>query len=75
MTEQQFTDEFEAPEADAAEQSLPVDEGAEEVEEAEGAEEGQRRPAHPKPELPLEADPADAAEQAVAVPVDEDEYR
>ena len=26
-------------------------------------------------ELPFEADPADAVEQAVAVPVDEDEYR
>jgi hypothetical protein len=69
MTEQQFTDEFEAPEADAAEQSLPVDEGVDE-ETAPG-----RAPARPAPEIPLEADPADAAEQAVSVPVDEDEYR
>ncbi|HZU57225.1 MAG TPA: hypothetical protein VFA06_15240 [Actinocrinis sp.] len=68
MTEQQFTDEYEAPEADAAEQSLPVVEDAEEM--------GQERaPAHPEPEVPMEADPADAAEQAVPVPVDEDEYR
>jgi hypothetical protein len=68
MTEQQFTDEYEAPEADAAEQSLPVDEGAEEMDQ-------ERATAHPEPEVPLEADPADAAEQAVSVPVDEDEYR
>lgn len=68
MTEQQFTDEFEAPEADAAEQSLPVDEGMEDA--AQG-----RSTAHPEPEVPMEADPADAAEQAVPVPVDEDEYR
>lgn len=68
MTEQQFTDEFEAPEADAAEQSLPVDEVVED---------GQRglSTAHPEPEVPMEADPADAAEQAAPVPVDEDEYR
>ncbi len=36
----------------------------------------QSLPVEPEPEeLPWEADPADAAEQAVAVPVDEDEYR
>jgi hypothetical protein len=69
MTEQQFTDEFEAPEADAAEQSLPVDEGVEDNATQ------RRTSAHPEPEVPLEADPADAAEQAVSVPMDEDEYR
>ena len=68
MTEQQFTDEYEAPEADAAEQSLPVDEDGDETERA-------RTVARPEPEAPMEADPADAAEQAVPVPVDEDEYR
>ena len=68
MTEQQFTDEYEAPEADAAEQSLPVDDDAQDA----GLERGA---AYPEPEVPMEADPADAAEQAVSVPVDEDEYR
>ena len=68
MTEQQFTDEYEAPEADAAEQSLPVGGGADEME-------LERETARPEPEVPLEADAADAAEQAVSVPVDEDEYR
>jgi hypothetical protein len=63
MTEQQFTDEHEASGADIAEQSLPVDE--------DGGEEEPRADS----EAPLEADPADAAEQAAAVPVDEDEYR
>ena len=65
MTEQQFTDEYEAPEADAAEQSLSVDDEARDT----------RLAARPEPEVPLEVDPADAAEQAVSVPVDEDEYR
>jgi hypothetical protein len=73
MTEQQFTDAYEAPEADAAEQSLPV------VDEDENEQRGARvtgqAPGEPELELPVEADPADAAEQAVAVPVDEDEYR
>ena len=64
MAELQFPDEYEAPEADAAEQSLPV------VEEDEVA---QDEPSEPEP--PFEADPADAAEQAVPVPLDEDEYR
>jgi hypothetical protein len=67
MTEQ-FTDEYEAPEADAAEQSLPVDENPEDAQH-------ELVTAPREPELPMEADPADAAEQAVAVPVDEDEYR
>jgi len=71
MTEQQFTDDYEATEADAAEQSLPVGE-----EDDLGAErEDGLRDGLDEPELPLEADPADAAEQAVSVPVDEDEYR
>ena len=65
MTEQKFTDEYGAPEPDAAEQSLPVDEDARD----------ERLAARPEPEVPLEVDPADAAEQAVSVPVDEDEYR
>ena len=65
MTEQQFTDEYEAPEADAAEQSLPVDDETPDA----------RLAPRPEPEVPMEADPADAAEQAVSVPVDEDEYR
>ena len=69
MAEPQFTDEYAAPEADAVEQSLPADPEAEEGEEA-------RRDELPElTELPLEADPADAVEQAVVVPVDEDEYR
>jgi len=66
MTEQQFTDEYAATEADAAEQSLPVD-GAPDEDEAPGA--------RATAQTPREADPADAAEQAVPVPVDEDEYR
>jgi hypothetical protein len=49
------------PDADAAEQQQPV------VPDEPGSE----LPA----ELPLEADPADAAEQAVAVPLDDDEGR
>jgi hypothetical protein len=70
MTEQQFNDDYEATDADAAEQSLPVDQQEEDPEEVTGA------PAEPEAaEAPLEADPADAAEQAVAVPMDEDEYR
>lgn len=69
MAEQQFTDEHEATEADAAEQSLPVDEDGQDEEAA------ARELGEPEPELPWEADPADAAEQAVSVPVDEDEYR
>jgi predicted negative regulator of RcsB-dependent stress response len=68
MTEQQFTDEYEAPEADAAEQSLPVDESAQDAGLAGAA-------ALRESEVPMEVDPADAAEQAVSVPVDEDEYR
>ncbi len=68
MTEQQFTDEFEATEADAAEQSLPVDEAVD-------AQDREQEAARPEPELPMEADAADAAEQAVPVPVDEEEYR
>jgi hypothetical protein len=71
MTEQQFTDEYEAPEADAAEQSLPVDD--EQLDEENEA--GVEPSLEPEIELPLEADPADAVEQAVPVPVDEDEYR
>ena len=66
MAELQFPDEYEALEADAAEQLLPA--GEDEV-----AAGGERPEA--EAELPLEADPADAAEQAVSVPVDEDEYR
>jgi hypothetical protein len=69
MAEPQFTDEYEAPEADAVEQSLPADPEAEEGEETGRDELPQLA------ELPLEADPADAVEQAVVVPVDEDEYR
>jgi hypothetical protein len=64
MTEQQFTDEYEAAEADAAEQSLPVVRSEEE-----------RQSADERAPLPLEVDAADAAEQAAVVPVDEDEYR
>ena len=66
MTEQQFTDEYEAPEADAAEQSLPVDDEARDAGLASqsgaggaaGGRSGGRRWARPFP-----------------VPVDEDEYR
>lgn len=65
MAAQELPEELEAPEADAAEQALSLDERDAE---AAGA------PAEPAP-MPWEADPADAAEQAVAVPVDEDEYR
>jgi hypothetical protein len=67
MADEQFTDEYEAPEADAAEQSLPVDERGREPEADEDVPD--------EPRTPWEADPADAADQAVAVPVDEDEYR
>jgi hypothetical protein len=74
MTEQQFTDEYAATEADAAEQSLPVG-GAPDEDEAPGARATAQAPGKADLELPLEADPADAAEQAVPVPVDEDEYR
>ena len=64
---EQFTAEYEAAQADVAEQSLPVEPDADEEAERDGL---------PEPaDLPLEADPADAVEQAVAVPVDEDEYR
>ena len=66
MADQEFSDEFEAPEADAAEQAQPLDDG-----DAEAAAEASAEPAR----IPWEADPADAAEQAVPVPVDEDEYR
>ena len=62
MGELEYPEEHEAPEADAAEQSLPVN--GEEADEPEA-------PA----ELPWEADPADAAEQAVPVPLDEEDYR
>jgi hypothetical protein len=65
MAEQQFPEQYEAAEADAAEQSLPAD--------PEGEENGAQA-AEPE-ELPWEADPADVAEQAVSVPADEDEYR
>jgi hypothetical protein len=69
MAEQHYTDQYEAPEADAAEQLLPAHPGADEDEEAQPDELPELA------ELPLEADPADAVEQAVVVPVDEDEYR
>jgi hypothetical protein len=69
MAEPQFTDEYEAPEADAVEQLLPADP------EAEVDGDPQRDELPELTELPLEADPADAVEQAVVVPVDEDEYR
>jgi hypothetical protein len=64
MAEQQFTDEHEASGADIAEQSLPVD-----------GDGGETEALLAGSEVPLEVDPADAAEQAAAVPVDEDEYR
>ena len=67
MAEQQLSDEYEAPEPDAAEQLLLVEERDREQEAVEGA--------SAEPELPLEVNPADAAEQAVPVPVDDDEYR
>jgi len=73
MTER-FTDEYGAPEADAAEQSLPVDDAQDEDHER-GAQATAQAPGESELELPWEADPADAAEQAVPVPVDEDEYR
>ena len=53
----------EAPEADLAEQSAELVD-----------EESSAAPGGIAEDL-FEADPADAAEQAVAVPVDEDEYR
>ena len=71
MAEQQFTDEYEAAEADVAEQSLPVAE----LDEDESEEAATEAPGEPELELPWEADPADVVEQAVPVPVDEDEYR
>jgi hypothetical protein len=86
MTEAQFTTgdsvHTEGDEAEAAElfqetrpreapNEGPVDEAGE-AEEATGAR-GAVDPADV--ELPPEADPADAVEQAVPVPVDEDEYR
>ena len=66
MADQEFSDELEAPEADAAEQAQPLDDR--------DAAAAAEQPAGPGP-VPWEADPADAAEQAVPVPVDEDEYR
>ena len=65
MAQQDFPEEREAPEADAAEQAQAL------------GEDGESSPLDPvfgEP-LPLEVDPADAVEQAVPVPVDEDEYR
>ena len=73
MAEQQFTDEYEAAEADAAEQSLPVEEL--DGDEGRDPEAAAGAPGEPELELPWEADTADAVEQAVPVPVDEDEYR
>lgn len=67
MADQQFTQEYESREADAAEQSLSVDE--------QGREPGESGDVPDEPQVSWEVDPADAAEQAVAVPVDEDEYR
>ncbi len=64
MADDQFTD-AEVAEADAAEQAQLADEGRDAT--AEGA--------FSEPDVPPEADPADAAEQAVSVPVDDDEYR
>ena len=66
MAEQEFSEELEAPEADAAEQAQPLDDR-----DVEAAADPSAEPAP----LPWEADPADAAEQAVPGPVDEDEYR
>ena len=66
MADQEFSDELEAPEADAAEQAQALDDR--------DAAAAAERSGGPKP-VPWEADPADAAEQAVPVPVDEDEYR
>jgi hypothetical protein len=65
MAEQGFPEEREASEADAAEQSRALDQ------------EGEAAMGDPAfgESLPLEVDPADAVEQAVPVPVDEDEYR
>jgi hypothetical protein len=76
------------PDADAAEQQLPADAASpnagdvppvgDGVPEADAVEQSQ--PVGPvehcdAPDLPLEADDADAAEQAVVVPLDEDEGR
>jgi hypothetical protein len=69
MTEQGFPDDYEAPEADAADQSRHVDQERGHAR-AVGEEE-----ASADLELPWEANSADAVEQTVAVPVDEDEYR
>lgn len=55
---------LETPDADAVEQSLPTGPGQHVADE--GGDAGR---------LPLEADPADAAEQAVVVELDEDERR
>ena len=66
MADQEFSDELEAPEADAAEQAQALDDR--------DAAAATERSGGPVP-VPWEADPADAAEQAVPVPVDEDEYR
>ncbi|MFD8560023.1 hypothetical protein ACWDOR_31380 [Streptosporangium canum] len=69
----------EVPEADVAEQHRPADEEVSaEVPEADVAE--QHRPVDEDgPEwpdhIPLEADPADAAEQSRTVALDEDDYR
>ncbi|MGH3415490.1 MAG: hypothetical protein ACRDVE_14700 [Actinocrinis sp.] len=65
MADDQFSDDFEVAEADAAEQARPA-----------GGEDGDApRGAADEADVLLEADPADAAEQAVSVPVDDDEYR
>ncbi|HEU5332588.1 MAG TPA: hypothetical protein VFU73_07490 [Actinocrinis sp.] len=66
MADQDFSEELEAPEADADEQAQALD-----ARDAEAVEE----PSAQLGRIPWEADPADAAEQAVPVPVDEDEYR
>ena len=68
MSEQPFSEDIEAHEADAAEQALPVDA-------AEAAETDENRGVGAQRTPPWDADPADAAEQAAAVPLDEDEYR
>jgi hypothetical protein len=56
--------DYEEPLADVVEQSQPAVPGTDESDEPPTAD-----------KLPLEVDPADAAEQAIEVAIDEDDYR
>ncbi|NED97188.1 hypothetical protein G1H11_17960 [Phytoactinopolyspora alkaliphila] len=70
-------DTFAVPEADAEEQRQPVTGDAAVTEERSrlDPEEPDLTPAEMPEEVPADADPADAYEQARSVDYDEDEYR